>query len=412
MSKLKILTRSNENYAFIDGIRAIAVLWVIVFHSWLFQYVSMGDSINGIYNYPLFFWVTKGDLGVDLFFVISGFLIGRIILKEIKSGIAFNFKRFYIRRFLRLTPVYVFSMLLNMYFMKDFGENQIGIYWSNILYVSNYVATSPMAWTWSLAIEEQFYIVVPFLLVYVFPRFKNKTYFFLILAFITMFLTWYYVYIKMQFTLPFNLTLLTKDFNRWFRGYYVYTHLRYIGLLLGVAAAFLNVYKSDETRSFYEKYKKGMPIFTLMIVMILIFISFNPLGDWAPMKDSIFNHLNVNIGRWYEILCRPVYSFGVGFIILSCIYSNNFIINPINKFLSAKFFYPIAQVSYSAYLFHEMFIIWSTPKVHAYLAHTYNTKEIFILSVGFFSIFILAGALVMYYLIEQPFQKLRNNIKF
>ena len=412
MSKLKILTRSNENYAFIDGIRAIAVLWVIVFHSWLFQYISMGNSITGIYNYPLFYWVPKGDLGVDLFFVISGFLIGRIILKEIKTNTVFNFKKFYVRRFLRLTPVYVFSMLLNMYFMKDFGENQFGIYWSNILYVSNYVVTSPMAWTWSLAIEEQFYIFVPFLLVYVLPRFKNKINFFLILAFITMFLSWYYVYIKMQFTLPFNLTLLTENFNRWFRGYYVYTHIRYIGLLLGVAAAYLNIYKQEETKLIFEKHKNKAPFITILFVIILIFIAFTPLGEWAPMKDSIFNHLNVNIGRWYEILCRPVFSLGVSFIILSCIYSDNFVINPINKFLSAKFFYPIAQVSYSAYLFHEMFIIWSTPKVHAYLMNICTTKEIFIISVCLFSICILAGALVMYYLIEQPFQKLRNNIKF
>jgi peptidoglycan/LPS O-acetylase OafA/YrhL len=412
MSKFKLLDRSNDNYAFIDGIRAIAILWVIVFHSWLFQYVSMGDSINGIYNYPIFNWVTKGDLGVDLFFVISGFLIGSIIFKEIKSSKAFSFIKFYVRRFLRLTPVYVFSMLLNMYFMKDFGENQIGIYWSNILYVSNYVATSPMAWTWSLAIEEQFYLIVPFLLVFVFPKFKNKLFFFGSLSILSILISWYYVYIKMEFVLPFNLTLLTPDFNRWFRGYYVYTHLRFIGLLIGVAAAYLNIYKVEETKIFFNKYKTIMPIITLPIVIILVFISFTPLGEWAPMKDSIFNHLDVNIGRWYEILCRPVFSVGVGFIIMACVYSNNYVINPINNFLSAKFFYPIAQVSYSAYLFHEMFIIWSGPIIRNYLLKSFSTKEIFILSVGIFSIVILIGAVIMYYLIEQPFQRLRNKIKF
>lgn len=412
MSKIKLLDRSNQNYAFIDGIRAIAILWVIVFHSWLFQYVSMGDTINGIYNYPLFYWVAKGDLGVDLFFVISGFLIGSIIFKEIKKTKTFNFLKFYVRRFLRLTPVYVFSIILNMYFMKDFGENQVGIYWSNILYISNYIATSPMAWTWSLAIEEQFYVIVPFLLVFVFPKFKKKFIFFGVLSAISIFISWYYVYIKMEFVLPFNLTLLTPDFKRWFRGYYVYTHLRYIGLLIGVAGAYLNVYKMEETKSFFNRYKNITPIITLLIVIVLTVISFTPLGEWAPMKDSIFNHLDINIGRWYEILCRPIFSVGVGYIIIACIYSDNYIINPINTFLSSKFFYPIAQVSYSAYLFHEMFIIWAGPKIRTLLLESYSTKEIFIISLGIFAVAILVGAVIMYYIIEQPFQRLRNKIKF
>ena len=49
-------------------------------------------------------WISKGDLGVDLFFVISGFLIGTILFKEFNKSNTLNFKRFYIRRFLRLMP--------------------------------------------------------------------------------------------------------------------------------------------------------------------------------------------------------------------------------------------------------------------------------------------------------------------
>lgn len=412
MSKIKLLDRSNEHYAFVDGIRAIAILWVIVFHGWLFQHLSLGNGINSIYNYPIFNWATKGDLGVDMFFVISGFLIGTIIFKEIKVSAHFNFKKFYVRRFLRLTPVYVFSMLLNMFFMKSFGDGDITRYWSNILYINNYVDSSPMAWTWSLAIEEQFYIIAPFILVFVFPKFRNKITFFAILSAITIFLTWYYVYVKMEFVLPYNLTLLTPEFNRWFRGYYVLTHLRYIGLLMGIAAAYLNVYKAIETKAFFDKNKTWMPGLTLFCAIVCICISYIPLGEWAPMKDSIFNYLNIHVGRWYEILCRPVFSTGIAFIILACIFSKNNIINPINRFLSAKFFYPIAQVSYAAYLFHEMFIIWYGPQLHKYLSPSFNNKEIFIISMLVFIVVIFIASVIMYYLIEQPFQKLRNKIKF
>jgi peptidoglycan/LPS O-acetylase OafA/YrhL len=408
----KLLNRSNSNFAVIDGIRAIAVLWVIFFHAWLFQQLTIPGFIDNIYKYPLFYWVTKGDLGVDLFFVISGFLIGGIIFKEIKSSDTFNFKRFYVRRFLRLSPVYIFAIFLNLYFLKDYGQDNLLKYWPNLLYINNYVSAAPMGWTWSLAIEEQFYIIVPFLLVFIFPKFRNKATFFILLSVISISLTWYYVYVLKQYRLPFNFTFFTNDWKAWFDSYYMVTHLRYIGLLLGVATAYVNVNKNNEIKQIFENKTSLITIFSIISVIGLIIFSFTPVGEWMPMQDSIFNHLNIHVGRWYEILTRPLFSLFVAFIILACIHGNNFVINPINKFLSSKFFYPIAQVSYSAYLFHEMFIIWVSPRLVKYLTPNYSHGQIFFITVFVSLIVILFGAVIMYYLIEQPFQKIRDKIKF
>lgn len=408
----KLLNRSNSNFAVIDGIRAIAVLWVIFFHAWLFQQLTIPGFIDNIYKYPLFYWVTKGDLGVDLFFVISGFLIGGIIFKEIKSSDKFNFKRFYVRRFLRLSPVYIFAIFLNLYFLKDFGQDNLLKYWPNLLYINNYVSGAPMGWTWSLAIEEQFYIIVPFLLVFIFPKFRNKAVFFIVLSAISISLTWYYVYVLKQYRLPFNLTFFTNDWKAWFDSYYMVTHLRYIGLLLGVATAYVNVYKNNEIKQIFENKTGLITIFSIISVIGLIVISFTPVGEWMPMKTSIFYNLNIHIGRWYEILTRPLFSLFVAFIILACIHGNNFVINPINKFLSSKFFYPIAQVSYSAYLFHEMFIIWVSPRLVKYLTPNYSNTQIFFITVFVSLIVIFIGAVMMYYIVEQPFQKIRDKIKF
>jgi len=408
----KLLNRSNSNFAVIDGIRAIAVLWVIFFHAWLFQQIIFSNEIEKIYDYPFLNWVTKGDLGVDLFFVISGFLIGGIIFKEIKSSEKFNFKRFYVRRFLRLSPVYIFAIFLNLYFLKELGQDNLLLYWPNLLYINNYLPGSPMGWTWSLAIEEQFYIIVPFLLVFIFPRFRNKAVFFIVLSAISISLTWYYVYVFKQYTLPFNLTFLSDDWKAWFDSYYMVTHLRYIGLLLGVALAYINVYKTKEIKNIFESKAKLVTIFSIISVIGFITISFTPLGEWMPLQDSIFNHLNIHVGKWYEILVRPLFSLFTSFIILACIHGNNFIINPINKFLSSKFFYPIAQVSYSAYLFHEMFIIWVSPRLLKYLSPSFTHTQIFLIIVFVSLIAILIVSVFMYYLIEQPFQKIREKIKF
>jgi peptidoglycan/LPS O-acetylase OafA/YrhL len=408
----KLFIRTEGHYTFIDGIRALAVLWVIFFHSWLFQIFSMPDYVAKLYDYPVLNFISRGDLGVDLFFVISGFLIGNIIFKEIKERPNFNFKKFFVRRFLRLMPVYIFAMILNLYFMSDYGQSNILDYWSNILYVNNYVSKSPMGWTWSLAIEEQFYIVVPFLLVFIFPLFRNKAYFFIILSLITISLNWYYVFIYRDLSLPLNTTFGSKEGRANFEGFYILTHLRYIGLLSGVAIAYLNVYKSLELKQLFLSKQKLILIITGISVFVFLLISSMPNTGLMYMKSSIFYHLNINVGKWYLTLERSVFSVTAAMIILICIFGNNVIINPIKQFLSLKFFYPIAQLSYSAYLFHEMFILWVRPKLFLYLSPNYSQTGIFFITVVISLIGTIIGAVIMFYLIEQPFQKIRNKIKF
>lgn len=120
----KLLNRSNSNFAVIDGIRAIAVLWVIFFHTWLFQQLTIPGFIDKIYDYPLFYWVTKGDLGVDLFFVISGFLIGTIIFKEIRTSEKFNFKNILRKTFFKIISSLYFRNIFKFIFLKRFWSRR------------------------------------------------------------------------------------------------------------------------------------------------------------------------------------------------------------------------------------------------------------------------------------------------
>lgn len=146
----------------IDGLRAIAVISVILFHAGL--HVFQG-----------------GFVGVDVFFVISGYLITNIILSEMKQG-NFSLGHFYERRIKRILPALFFVVLLSScvswYVLPpkefmDFGESvsAVGLFSSNILFwqKSGYFDTAaelkPLLHTWSLAVEEQFYIGFPLLLV-------------------------------------------------------------------------------------------------------------------------------------------------------------------------------------------------------------------------------------------------------
>lgn len=157
----------------IDGLRTIAVLSVIVYHL----------DLNNIFE--------GGYLGVDVFFVISGFLISAIILKELETTGTFSFINFYKRRIRRLLPVYFVVILITMIGawcilyptqLITFAKSGISsnLFFSNFyflfssqVYESHSSLLKPLLHTWTLSIEEQFYLVFPALLFFLF-RYANK----------------------------------------------------------------------------------------------------------------------------------------------------------------------------------------------------------------------------------------------
>jgi len=148
----------------LDGLRAIAVLLVIVYHLW-------PTSVPG------------GMIGVDIFFVISGFLITMIIHREMSQGI-FSFKMFYIRRIKRILPAFfavLIATLIGGFLL--FTKDDFFLLWKSSLaalgFASNlYFAKGqgyfdpaqeekPLLHIWSLSVEEQYYFVFPILLLLV-----------------------------------------------------------------------------------------------------------------------------------------------------------------------------------------------------------------------------------------------------
>ena len=406
-----LFNRPEKNYKPIDGIRAIAILWVIIFHVWLFQYndyPAVGDKVT---EYSLLMWISKGDLGVDLFFVISGFLIGTILFKEFNKTNTLNFKRFYIRRFLRLMPVYIFSMVIGVYFLHGHPAGNWDMAWSNILYINNYVRDSYMGWTWSLAIEEQFYIFIPFIIAFIIPRFRNKAVIFIIMAIIPIYLTYYYSFVMLDLSVPFNNTFLDEGWMDWFWEYYVLTHLRYGGLLSGVVVAYINVNYKERVISFFNNYRILSDVLVVLSLTIFVMISTITLGQWTYVENSIFYSFHPDVAKYYEIIHREVFSYAVAYLIMACIYSNGLIIKPVNNFLSHQFFYPIAQVSYSAYLFHEMFMFWFFPIFNNAFSDMLTPVYIFLINGVISLVAIIFGATLMYVFIEQPFQNIKNTSK-
>ena len=151
----------------IDGLRGIAILSVVFFHAFP-NWVNQGHFGQG------------GFIGVDVFFVISGYLISSIIFKSLESQ-SFNFYSFYAKRINRIFPALIvvlvfclifgwFSLLPHEY--KQLGKHVVGAatYTNNLMflkeagYFDNLSISKPLLHLWSLSIEEQFYIVWPLLI--------------------------------------------------------------------------------------------------------------------------------------------------------------------------------------------------------------------------------------------------------
>lgn len=145
----------------IDGLRALAVISVIIYH--LFPHYLPG-----------------GFLGVDIFFVISGYLITKIITVEMSQG-NFSFQRFYQRRIKRIFPVFILVMALaslfgSLFFIRSEGELQRKGIELGILSFANFFLANrqgywdlaanenPILHIWSLSVEEQYYLIFPLLL--------------------------------------------------------------------------------------------------------------------------------------------------------------------------------------------------------------------------------------------------------
>jgi peptidoglycan/LPS O-acetylase OafA/YrhL len=151
----------------IDGLRAIAIVAVLIYHA---AFTLMGHAV-----------LPGGYVGVDVFFVISGYLITSIMRRELEAG-TFSFARFYLRRARRILPALVLVILgttlaamalLRFEALREYYSTAFAALWSfsNFMFWQQdgyYTAPSdlkPLLHTWSLGIEEQFYLLFPLLLV-------------------------------------------------------------------------------------------------------------------------------------------------------------------------------------------------------------------------------------------------------
>lgn len=341
----------------IDGIRALAIISVILFHAGF-------STFEG------------GFFGVDIFFVISGFLITKVISTQLKNK-TFSLFNFYERRVRRIIPALIFVMLCTLPCawlwmtpkdLEDFSRSLIStpLFLSNFLFysTSNYFSTNsefkPLIHTWSLAVEEQYYILFPLFFMLIWKLGKKWSIFFLLIIAI------------FSFIIAKNNSLTNPLF-----AFYM-LQARAFEILTGSITALLGNYKkelSTGTEKYISIIEQSLSItgLTMMIYAILFF-------EKNTQNPTLF---------------ALIPTLGTA-LVLAFATSKNFV----GKLLGQKILVGIGLISYSAYLWHQPLFAFARLKVI-----DNNLSQIFLFLLSLLS-FLLAFFSWKY--IENPF---RNNSK-
>ena len=285
----------------INGLRALAVVPVLFFHA----------------HHP---WVQGGFLGVDVFFVISGYLITNLIYSKVSTG-NFSFSDFYERRARRILPAYFFVLaattLGSIFFMvpydiKNYGQSLVASILSvnNILLylTSGYWSVAsdfkPLYHTWSLAVEEQYYLLAPLMIFFCFKVWRKRLSVFILFS--------------LLFGVSFLLTMHLQ--NKEFAFLIIFT--RAWELLAGALLAL---------KEFNSRTGKNGPV-ALLGVSLIIFSYSNPY--FFSSNQAILTALPV---------------VGALIVIAYSDEANNFT----GRLLSAKPLVILGLISYSIYLWHQ-----------------------------------------------------------
>jgi len=343
----------------IDGLRAIAVLSVIIYHA---QF--------SIFEKKFF---SGGFFGVDIFFVISGYLISLLILKELYATGNFSFSYFYERRIRRIFPVLFLVVIVSLpfawnylipsafvefsksiLFLTIFSSNFF-FYKTNVAYGAENSLLKPFLHTWSLSVEEQFYLIFPIIFFFFF-KFLRRYIFFLI-TFLLLFSFFFTNFIA---------------YNDKLLSFYILP-ARAWELLSGSLLAYLEIKNFKN----FNKKNKHQFIACFGFCLIIFPIFFFDEQFKFPIIFTLTTIICLSLVIWYS--------------------SYN---NIIKKILSYKIFVFIGLISYSLYLWHYpifAFGRFSETNINN------NDKFFWILLTFILSIF-------SYFLVERPARK--KNTKF
>lgn len=356
----------------LDHLRTLAITLVFVYH------------FGRMFPHPE--WTEKmskfGWTGVDLFFVLSGYLIASQLFSTIAQGKNISLKEFFLKRFFRIIPAYLVVVAIYFVFPYSHERESLAPLWKYLTFTQNLGldlrTQGTFSHAWSLCIEEQFYLFLPlilFVLTY-FNLIKNG-FWLLISLFLFGFLIRFYSY--EHFVTP-NIND-EQVWAFWYTWIYYPTYCRLDGLLIGVSIAAVFQFKPI-LREQITKFGNWLFLLSIITLAIAYFLCL----DEMSFNASVFGF--------------PMVSLGYGLMVLGAISPSSFLYK-----VKSNFTQYIATLSYGIYLTHKIVIHITQDQ----LAKT-TIKEDSNLMFGICTLTSIIIAVLMNKIIEKPFLKLRDRI--
>ncbi|MFI4958891.1 MAG: acyltransferase family protein [Lysobacterales bacterium] len=350
----------------LDLLRAIAIVWVMLFHSYI---------VGGLG--PDFAWLSRyGWAGVDIFFVLSGFLIGTQVLRPLRRGEPLSFGGFYARRGWRILPAFDVVLALYVFFPALREAPGLQPWWQFATFTLNllidYNHNQAFSHAWSLCVEEHFYLVFP-LLAWWLTRRPSTVKFISVCAGVVV------LGIALRSAVWLHDAAIDPPRSWFLEDIYYPTWMRLDGLLMGIMLATLRVYRPQVWARW--KTRSNVALFGGVVVSCLTLWLF---------RDR--TGLLANALGW------PLLSFGFGLLVFAGADRNSLI---------GRWRVPgaswLAAISYSLYLSH---------KIAFHVVATMFDSQLQRLGLLAFATYAAAALLLgaaLHYLVERPFLRLREH---
>lgn len=363
------MTKEQSRLNGLDHLRALAILLVLLFH-----YLSFGHPQ----------WTTVftniGWTGVDLFFVLSGFLIASQLFAQIIKGRSVSVKEFFLKRLFRIIPVYL--VIVTIYFCIPFFREKEALppLWRFLTFTQNFGLDRGnygiFSHAWSLCVEEHFYLFLPFTLVLLqFTNTFKKAYWIIIILFIAGFVlrlcSWHYLY------LPNINSTIKVDY--WAMYSYYPTYNRLDGLLIGVSIAGIYQFLPHLWQRI-SKYGNWL----ILVGAVILALCSQFCSELYEYNTSVYGFTFISIGY--------------GFMVAGALSPVSFLYRWKSSITTL-----IATLSYGIYLSHKG-IIHMTQVLFSDWGIDKNSSLMLLICV----LLSIAGAWILHLIIEKPFMRWRD----
>ncbi|MFD2999151.1 acyltransferase family protein [Pontibacter toksunensis] len=363
-----------EYYKQLDGLRCLAVGGVLLQH-WV--------------NPKIINPVGPGFFGVTLFFVISGFLITEILLKQKDKGLdrGILIKNFFIRRSLRILPIYfllIFFLIAIDYELSRDVSSYLLTYTFNFwnAFTGEY-GSRAVSHLWSLCVEEQFYLIWPFFIILVLN--KRLISAFIIITASALFFRFYNAFNEVEHfqMMNYRLTLSCLD-----------------SFAIGALFAYLKVYHINSLKSYFNSGR----IYPLIIVLSILYIFLRNFNGSLTLQETTlrfvasalsFCILGISVLKGYKGL------------------SGKLLENPNIKF--------IGQISYGIYLYHLPMELFLSPYLNDLISSTISPEHQilkylyfnrFLLTLPIFTVATILVSIVSFVYLEKPIMELKKHFEY